>query len=152
MLFNIKIKTKSKKDNIIFFNFFFKSILKNYYNTFYLKNIIKNLKFFFLSLLKSHFVFKKSQEQIGYLLFNFFFSIYSTKNFFFSWFLKKFNIGLFQSIFLKQSFIFKFNLINDFFYKIFSINNFLLFYKTTFCFFNVLDIFGDFFLKKFVKI
>ena len=152
MLFNLKIKTKSKKDNVTFINFFFKHILKNFYNIFYLNIIIKKLKFFFLSLLKSHFVFKKSQEQIGFFLFNFFFSIYSTKSFFFSWSLKSFDYGLFQSIFIKQFFIFKYNLLNDFFFKVFFINNFLLIFKITSYFFNLLDIFGNIFLLKFVKI
>nr|YP_010248464.1 hypothetical protein LV970_mgp31 [Coscinodiscus granii]QTK21659.1 hypothetical protein [Coscinodiscus granii] len=146
MLLNFYIKTKLKQKSKNIFTFFLKFLKKNFYDIFFFNFYTSKSKKYFLSLLKSHFVYKSSQEQLGYINFKNFFKLFSLKNFFFSWVLTKINLILFQSSFIKQFFTISFNYSKTFFIKTFIFNNFLLVSQLTNSFLKILDFYGETFL------
>lgn len=143
MFFNFYLKTKIKKKVKIVFNFFFYFLLNNLYDIIYLNSFSSKSKKYFLSLLKSHFVYKSSQEQLGFTQFKSFFNILSLKSFFFSWVLSKINSILFQSNFIKQFLIVNFNSIKTFYFKTLIFNNFITVSKLSKPFLNILDFYGE---------
>lgn len=115
---------------------------------YFFKVIQKNTKKYFFSLLKSHFIYKDSQEHIGY-------NIYKISNKFFSF---KINalLKLFKTItelalsgvYLKFTFLIHSKKVLIMLFNSLKINKFCLINSLNNDFLKVLDIFGEKFVKK----
>lgn len=144
----LSLKSKNKQSLYLYLCYFYTFISKqlkfNYTLEFFSTKTLK----YFVSLLKSSFIYKEAQEHHGFTLHKAALKIFSIKNSLLIYFLKKINIYIGSDIYAKKVFSIQTSDVSIQRNAVLKSNNFIMFSNTDSSFLKSLDLFGETFLKK----
>lgn len=144
----LSLKSKNKKSLYLYLCYFYTFINRQLKDNYTLKIFSNKTLKYFVSLLKSPFIYKEAQEHHGFTCHKANIQISSLKKSLLIYFLKKINFYIGADIFAKKTFLIKTS--DDITLRsvVLKPNNFIVFSNTTSLYLKSLDVFGETILKK----